>query len=336
MVSVDNFSCFQVFRSPDGALGHRICTMGLNDLPAGDVVIRVDWSSLNFKDALASQGHRGVAGELPHVPGIDAAGIVERSSDDRFEPGSAVLVTGYELGAPAWGGWSEYIRVPADWIVPLPSALTARSAMVIGTAGFTAAQCVRELQTAGVEPASGPVVVTGATGGVGCWSVRLLAHLGYEVHAISGKASMREPLLSLGAAAVHDRAALTDNPDRPLLKAAWAGGVDTVGGSLLDALLKSTRVDGCVAACGLVAGDKLNLTVYPFILRGVKLAGVTSSSCPRPARELIWQKLSGEWKCELPEAWVAEVTLGELEEAIGRISDGKVAGRIVVRISDSN
>ena len=325
------FSCFQVSRDDSGQLRHTIATIGLQDLPAGEILVKVQWSSLNYKDALAARAHPGVAGELPHVPGIDAAGTVETSEENRYQPGDQVLVTGYELGAPAWGGWSEYIRVPAEWVVALPATLSTRDAMVLGTAGFTAAQCVREMQANGV--ASGRVVVTGATGGVGCWAIRLLSNLGYEVHAVTGKPHMREPLLALGATEVHGRELMTDNPKRPMLKAQWAGGVDTVGGSVLDALLKSTNIGGCVAACGLVGGDQLNLTVYPFILRGVKLAGVTSASCPRTARELIWKKLSSDWKLELPEQFVQEIALDQLADEISRINRGEHVGRTVIRIA---
>ena len=332
-MTVDNFSCFQVSRDADGQVRHTIETIGSDALPAGEVVIKVNWSSLNFKDALACNAHPGVAGELPHVPGIDAAGTVHSSSDERYTAGDNVLVTGYELGAPAWGGWSEYIRVPAEWVVRLPESLSSRDAMVIGTAGFTASQCVQQLQLNSINPDSGPVVVTGATGGVGCCAVHLLARLGYEVHAVTGKSSQRESLIELGATEVIGRDALQDNPKRPMLKAVWAGGVDTVGGSMLDALLKSTKIGGCVSACGLVAGDKLNLTVYPFILRGVKLAGVTSSSCPREMREWIWSKLASDWKLDLPDGYVRQVDMKELPTAIEQILAGDNIGRVVVKIS---
>jgi acrylyl-CoA reductase (NADPH) len=268
------------------------------------------------------------------VPGIDVAGTVEESSDDRYQKGDAVLVTGYELGAPAWGGWSEFVRVPAEWIVPLPEGLSLRQTMILGTAGFTAALCVNELVRNEARPDGGPIAVTGATGGVGVWAVRILSHLGYEVHAITGKSTMSNQLRELGAAKVLGREALQDNPDRPLGKAQFAGGVDSVGGAMLVALLKSTQVTGCVSACGLVGGDKLSMTVYPFILRGVRLAGVTSSLCPRKPREQNWQRLAGPWKAELPDKLIEEVTLTGLREAISRIEAGAVAGRIVVRIAD--
>ena len=333
MSTTDEFSCFFVDRDENERIRHRIRPLTLAELPAGEVTIRVAWSSLNYKDYLASQGHPGVAGQLPHIPGIDAAGIVAESDVDDIAADQPVVVTGYELGAPAWGGWSEFIRVPAEWVVPLPLGMSLRQSMVLGTAGFTAAQSVRELQTNSITPDSGPIVVTGASGGVGCWTVRLLAHLGYEVHAVSGKKEIADDLLALGAAKVHGREAVQDNPERPMLKAKWAGAVDTVGGSVLDAILKSTHIDGCVSACGLVAGDKLNLTVYPFILRGVKLAGVTSSSCPREPREWIWQQLSGDWQTALTDRFVQETTLSALPDKINAIGDGKIVGRTVVNIN---
>lgn len=331
-MSTDEFRHFLVTRTEDGQLRHGVETTSLEQLPPGDTVIRVEWSSLNYKDALAARAHPGVAGELPHVPGIDAAGTIESSEDARYQPGDNVLVTGYELGAPVWGGWSEYIRVPSEWVVPLPESLSTRDAMVIGTAGFTAAQCLQEIQQRGVTPDDGPVVVTGATGGVGCFAVKLLAHNGYEVHAVTGKADAAKKLKSLGATEVFGRDALDDNPKRPLLTARWAGGIDTVGGNMLVALLKSTKIGGCVSACGLVGGDKLPMTVYPFILRGVALAGVTSSACPRPAREQVWKKLSGDWNVDLPSEWVEEIELAGVAHAIERIMKGGIAGRVVVRV----
>lgn len=332
-MSDTEFRHFKVFRTEDGQLRHEIQTTNLESQPPGEVVIRVAWSSLNYKDALAAQAHPGVAGELPHVPGIDASGTVESSEDARYQPGDKVLVTGYELGAPRWGGWSELIRVPADWVVPLPESLSLREAMIYGTAGFTAAQCLMAIDRAGVAQENGPIVVTGATGGVGCFAVKLLSHCAYEVHAVTGKADAVDSLKALGAAKVMGRDELEDNPKRPLLSARFAGGIDTVGGNMLVALLKSIKIGGCVSACGLVGGDKLPMTVYPFILRGVSLAGVTSSSCPRPIRETVWKRLSSDLKVELPDEWVEETTLEKVPDAIERIKQGGIKGRVLVRVS---
>ena len=326
------FRHFLVNRTADGSVRHAIAQTSLDAQPSGEVIVRVGWSSLNYKDALACQGHPGVAGPLPHVPGIDAAGMVAASDDDRYRVGEAVLVTGYELGAPRWGGWSEYIRVPADWVVKMPTGFSARHAMIVGTAGFTAAQCLRSLLLAEVTPDMGPVLVTGATGGVGSFAVQLLATHGFEVHAVTGKPHLDSALRKLGASEVLPRTVVEDQPKKPMLPARWAGGVDTVGGSPLTALLKSTRVGGCVAACGLVAGDQLPMTMYPFILRGVTLSGVTSASCSRRIRELIWDKLSTDWRVEYPDDWVQEVELDELPDAVEQIRRGDLAGRVVVKI----
>ncbi|RMF40582.1 MAG: acryloyl-CoA reductase [Planctomycetota bacterium] len=302
-------------------------------LPPGDVVIRVAYSSINYKDALATQGHPGIVKRLPHVPGIDAAGIVERSQDARYRPGDQVIVTGYDLGQGRWGAWAELISVPADWIVPLPSGLDLREAMILGTAGFTAAQCVLALQRNEVTPGDGRLVVTGATGGVGSLSVRILAQLGYEVAAVTGKAHLADRLRSAGAVEILDREAVADASDRPMLSARWAGGVDCVGGRPLMTLLRSTKYGGAVAACGLVAGAELHMTVYPFLLRGVSLCGVASADCPYARRVKIWQLLAGEWKPrDLADFWVTEIGLEQVPTYVDRMLQGKADGRIIVRL----
>jgi acrylyl-CoA reductase (NADPH) len=314
------------------AITAQVVQVNSERLPAGDVTIQVVYSSLNYKDALAYQGHRGVIKQLPHVPGIDAAGVVVESSVEQWTVGQEVIVTGYELGQSVWGGWSELIRVPAGWVVPLPAGLTLRQAMVYGTAGFTAAQSIMALQRNDVLPGSGPVVVTGATGGVGSLAVRMLAHLGYEVVAVSGKIAQFEKLLDLGAQRALTREEVMDGSSRPLLSARWAGAVDTVGGPILENLLRSTRYGGCVTACGLVAGAELSLTVYPFLLRGVSLCGVASADCPDGKRQRIWELLGGAWRPDSLEQWVTEVDLERLPTAVERILRGEVVGRVVVKV----
>ncbi len=304
----------------------------LDDLPDGEVTVRVNYSSLNYKDALATQGQRGIVKRLPHIPGIDAAGKVQTSDSPLFTAGDSVIVSGYDLGQGHWGGWSELIRVPAKWVVPLPSGLTLRDAMVLGTAGFTAAQCVHALQRNEVLPDMGEIVVTGATGGVGSLSVQLLAKLGYTVVAVTGKATEHQRLLEMGAARVIGREELVDNSSRPLLSASWGGGVDTVGGQLLNSLLRQTKYGGCVAACGLVAGAELNMTVYPFLLRGVGLAGVASADCPMPRRLEIWRLLSNEWRLEVPATWTREVDLQNLNREVDRMLAGESLGRVIVKL----
>lgn len=294
------------------------------------VLIEVEYSSLNYKDALACRGHRGVVGSLPHVPGIDCAGRVVQSDAPSFSPGQGVLVTGYDLGAGRWGGYSGLVRVPAEWPVPLADGLSTAQAMAYGTAGFTAAQCVMAIESR-VAPADGDVVVTGASGGVGVFAVALLAKLGYRVVAVSGKAELHDALRALGAATVVGRDAVLDESDKPLLSERWAAAVDTVGGEPLRTLLRSTRHRGVVAACGLVAGADLPLTVYPFLLRGVTLAGIDSAKCPREPRLEIWRRLAGPWRVELPPEWVQTVTFDDLAPAVDRILAGRSAGRTLVR-----
>lgn len=329
---MQRFPCWIVEQQGDGPAA-RAAEIGLEDLPtyAGPCVwIEVAYSSLNYKDALASKGHRGVAGDLPHVPGVDCAGSVLKSDSPDFMPGDEVLVTGYELGAPRWGGFSGVVCVPADWPVPLRGRLSARDAMVYGTAGFTAAQCVHAVQQR-VATDQGDVLVTGSTGGVGVFAVALLAKLGYRVVAVTGKAHLTERLLSLGAAEVVSREELDGPIDKPLLSERWAAAVDTVGGAPLASIVRSLQHRGVVAACGLVAGTDLPLSVYPFLLRGVTLAGIDSAKCPRQPRLEIWDKLAGPWRVELPEELVTTVGFDTLPEAIDRILAGGVAGRTLVR-----
>ena len=266
-----------VRKSADGHISACVETISLDDLPPGDVLIQVAYSSLNYKDALASQGHPGVVRSFPHVPGIDCAGTVVESTSPDFRSGDEVLVTGHELGAGRWGGFAAYVRVPAEWIVQLPHGLTLRDAMIYGTAGFTAAQCVQAIAARDIGPERGSVVVTGATGGVGSIAVAILAKLGYKVECVTGKAQQHDWLRRLGASTILGRDEVSDDTNRPLLQARWAAAVDTVGGRPLATILRSLDHRGCVAACGLVAGTDLNLTIYPFILRGVTLAGIDSA-----------------------------------------------------------
>jgi putative YhdH/YhfP family quinone oxidoreductase len=299
-------------------------------LPPGDVLIRVAYSSLNYKDALACQGHSGVVRTFPHVPGIDCAGTVSESTSNNYRAGDEVLVTGYELGAGHWGGFAELVRVPAEWVVPLPAGLSVREAMIYGTAGFTAAQCVTAIVERGIEPGRGPVLVTGATGGVGSLAVAILSKLGYDVAAVTGKREQHDWLRRTGANTILGREEVLDESNRPLLAARWAAAVDTVGGRPLTTILRSTLHRACVAACGLVAGAELQLTVYPFILRGVTLAGIDSAKCPRPQRLEIWQKLAGPWRVDRLEELASEITLDELRDQAEKILAGQLVGRTLV------
>lgn len=327
-----SFPCFLVEKDAAGTIGHSLAQRTTDDLPPGEVLIRVRFSSLNFKDALAAQGHPGVVRHLPHVPGIDAAGSVESSSDPRFKPGDEVLVTGYELGAGQWGGWASYIRVPADWVVPLPTGLSLKETMILGTAGFTAAQCVAAIQLNGVVPDAGEIVVTGATGGVGSLAVMLLARLGYRVVAVTGKSELHAQLQQWGATRVIGRGEVTSDSPKPLLAAKWAGAVDTVGGNTLATILRETHNYGVVAACGLVGGIDLPLTVHPFILRGVHLAGIGSAALPYDRRLEIWRRLSHEWRLGDLESHAHTIRLEQLAENIEKILHGQIVGRTVVEL----
>jgi putative YhdH/YhfP family quinone oxidoreductase len=329
----DPFSCILVRRNTADEVTFGVDEAALDDLPPGDVLIQVEASSINYKDALACRAHPGVVKKLPHVPGIDAAGRVVRSETNDFAPGDLVLVTGYGLGAEQWGGWAEYIRVPAAWPVRLPAELSADEAMTYGTAGFTAAQSVKAIVDHGVGPGDGEIVVTGATGGVGCISVALLAKLGYRVAAVTGKPEYAEVLRRLGAAEILGREAVNDSTDRPMLAGRWAAAIDTVGGNILGTLLRSVGYRGCVTACGLVAGDRLPATVYPFLLRGITLYGIDSAKCPREPRLEIWRRLATQWKVDLA-AVRREVTLSETPHAVEQILAGKSCGRVLVRPTD--
>jgi acrylyl-CoA reductase (NADPH) len=332
MPDTDKMRCLLVKKSPDDKVERAITSCPISELPAGDVLIKVAYSSLNYKDALACTGHPGVVSRFPHVPGIDAAGNVVESSDSRFTAGQEVIVTGFELGAGRWGGYAEFIRVPADWVVPLPAGLSLRESMMLGTAGFTAALCLQAVQLQGIKPEDGDVVVTGATGGVGTLGVAMLAQVGYRVHAVSGKPDQADLLRRLGAVEILPREAVVDRSNSPMLKARWAAGLDTVGGLTLSTLLRSTRPGGCIAACGLVGGADLPLTVYPFILRGVVLAGVSSSSYPAAPRAELWSKMAGPWKPRLLNELSTEVKLEDLEPKIQDILAGRVVGRVIVKI----
>jgi putative YhdH/YhfP family quinone oxidoreductase len=330
-----SFPCYLVRKDAGGRVSAQVEPTTIDALPEGDVLIRVAYSSLNYKDALASQGHPGVVRQFPHVPGIDCAGTVVESAADDFRPGDEILVTGYELGAGHWGGFAAYVRVPAEWIVRLPAGISLRDAMIYGTAGFTAAQCVTAIVERRIEPRRGPVVVSGATGGVGSLAVAILAKLGYEVAAITGKADQHDWLRRLGAKHVLPRSEVIDNSDRPLLAARWAAAVDTVGGAPLATILRSMQHRGCVAACGLVAGPELTVSVYPFILRGVTLAGIDSAKCPRRERLEMWDKLAGPWRVEHLDALAHEATLDDLPACVERILAGQLVGRTVIAPSST-
>lgn len=327
----DQFKAMIVEEQTDGNITRRIGTRSLDDLPAGDLLIKVSWSSLNYKDALSATGNRGVTRRYPHTPGIDAAGEVIEDAGGTFTPGQQVLVTGWDLGMNTAGGFGEYIRVPTAWAIPLPDGLTARQSMILGTAGLTAGLCVQALAER-VDRASGPILVTGASGGVGSLAVAVLHKAGYRVTAVTGKTDQSEFLRQLGADEVIGRDEVLENAERPLLKERWAGAVDVVGGPMLAAVLKSTCYAGSVTCCGLVGSPELPVNVFPFILRGVSLLGIDSVQAPTARRQTVWSRLADEWHCPL-DRLVSEVPLEKLEAPIQAILQGQIKGRVLVNIA---
>ena len=328
----DTFTALIVEEIAPKTFTRRIGSRNLSDLPAGDLLVRVHYSSLNYKDALSATGNPGVSRKFPHTPGIDAAGEVVACASGAFTPGQKVIVTSYDLGMNTPGGFGEYIRVPSTWAVPLPVGLSLRESMALGTAGFTAALSVLKLVQAGVQPGDGEILVTGATGGVGSLAVAILAQAGYQVTAATGKASEAEFLRRLGASTVISRDEVVAGAERPLMKERWAGAVDVVGGPMLAAALKSTKARGAVTCCGLVGSPELPVNVFPFILRGVSLIGIDSAECPMEHRRQTWEKLAGPWKLQNLESTVTEIGLDGLEDQIGAMLKGQTRGRILVKV----
>ena len=325
------FRAFRVEKTGE-TFSRGVQTLSADTLPEGSLTVRVAYSSLNYKDALSATGNPGVTKTYPHTPGIDAAGTVLESRDGRFQAGDEVIVTSYDLGMNTPGGFGEVIRVPAEWALPLPDGLSLREAMVLGTAGLTAGLALEALLAHGLAPEQGPVVVTGASGGVGSVAVALLAKLGFETLASTGTEAAHGWLRGLGAADIVLRSELAEASERPLLKARFAGAIDTVGGEPLSNVVKSLNYGAAVAACGLVAGPQLSLTVFPFILRSVSLLGIDSAACPMEVRKQVWRKLAGEWNMDLS-AVTLEVTLEELDGVIDEILAGRTQGRVLVRVT---
>lgn len=326
------FRALRVFEE-NGSYVPRIVERSLDELPAGDVVVRVGWSSLNYKDALSLSGNKGVTRRYPHTPGIDAAGVVESSTSPVFAEGDRVIVTGYDLGMNTDGGFGERIRVPAGWVVPMPSTLDARQAMALGTAGLTAALCVDSLLQVGITPSLGDVLVTGATGGVGSITVMLLAQQGFRVVAGTGKADRSDWLKGIGAAEVVSREELQEGAGKAMLKERWAGAVDTVGGDILFNAVKATKYGGSVACCGLTAGANFQANVFPFILRGVNLLGVDSVELPLEVKIQMWDVLANEWPLPDLKSIVEEIALDDVPARGDRMLRGETSGRVLVRVA---
>jgi acrylyl-CoA reductase (NADPH) len=325
-----SFYAYQVVREGEGFQG-RVVSLPISALPPGDVLIKVDYSSLNYKDALSATGNPGVTRRYPHIPGIDASGTVAECTAGPFKVGDPVLVTGYDLGMDTDGGYAGYCRVPAGWVVPLPEGLTLWEAMILGTAGFTAALGIRHMLHEGLAPEKGPVLVTGAAGGVGSVAVSILAKLGFQVTAASDPAQT-DYLKGIGAAEVISWETLNTESPKAMLKEQWAGAYDTVGGKTLENVIKSMRYLGVIANCGMVGGGAISTTVFPFILRGVKLLGTDSVQCPMDVRLKVWEKLAGEWKPASLERLVRTIALDDLGNEIQAILQGKISGRTLVRL----
>lgn len=333
MQPIKTFNALVVTETQEKRFIREILRKSLRDLPPGEVLVRVHYSSLNYKDALSATGNKGVTRRYPHTPGIDAAGIVEESKCPEFRPGDDVIITGNDLGSNTDGGFAEYIRVPADWIVKRPPSLSLRESMIIGTAGYTAALSVHNLLHHCVTPTKGPVLVTGATGGVGCIAVAILSKLGFHVISSTGKSDARQFLQDLGAKEVVSREDIRDTTGRGLLPGRWAGVVDTVGGETLDNAIRFTKLEGAVATCGNVTSGELHTSIYPFILRGVALLGINSAFTPMPLRQTIWKKLSHDWKLERLDLLTTEVSLEELDPYLDLILEGGVKGRVLVNLA---
>lgn len=310
----------------------RIVELPIDSLPKNEVLIRVAYSGVNYKDVLSSRGNKGITRNYPHTPGIDASGIVESDSSNTFKTGDEVVVMGYDLGMNTHGAFGEYISVPAAWVMPLPAGLSLHSAMSVGTSGFTAALGIIKMLRCGQTPQKGPVVVSGATGGVGSFAVALLAKLGFEVWASTGKLQETDYLLSLGAAKVIDRNEVEDTSGKPLLRPRWAGAFDTVGGNTLISILKACSKEACVATCGNVTGASLALTSFPFILNGVNLLGINAADTPMPFRKEIWQIMVGDWKFSIPEQAETIISLTGLEDALSTLEQGAAKGRFVLQL----
>ncbi len=326
------YKCLLVEETEPKTFSRKVTERNIEDLPEGDLTIRVRFSSLNYKDALSAVGNRGVTRSFPHTPGIDAAGEVVECETDDFVAGDEVIVTGYDLGMNTPGGFGQYIRIPSSWALKLPNGLALNESMALGTAGFTAALCVLKLERGGVTPENGDILVTGATGGVGSIAVSILASSGYRVVAVTGKPDQVGFLESLGAAEVIAREEVLEGSDKPMLKERWAGVIDVVGGDILAAGIKATMYGGVVACCGLVGSSDLNMNVFPFILRGVSLMGVDSVQASMELRHKVWGRLASEWKPAKLSETATECTLEDLDEKIDQILEGKLKGRTVINL----
>ncbi|WP_326984237.1 YhdH/YhfP family quinone oxidoreductase [Chryseobacterium sp. MYb264] len=329
---IKTYQALETAEQEDGTYSSKIVEKQIEDIPEGKVLIKVEYSSLNYKDALSAKGNKGVTRKYPHTPGVDAAGTVEVSSSSLWKSGDQVLVTGFDLGMNTNGGFRQYIVVPESWIIKLPQGLSVKEAMIYGTAGFTAGLSVQALLRNGITPEKGIVAVSGSTGGVGSFAVAILAKLGFHVAAISSKEEAVPFLKSLGATEVISRQDFEDKSGKALLKPHFSAAIDTVGGNILATLIKSLHYEGVVTTCGMVGGEELNTTVFPFILKGIQLIGIDSVEIPLEKRLPVWENLGTDWKPQQLNDLAKEISLEVLPEYIDRIYNGKMQGRAVLKI----
>lgn len=325
------FKAFVTEETAEGEFLSSVKSKKLAELNHGDLTIKVCYSSINYKDALSVKGNKGVTRNYPHTPGIDAVGIVEKSGKSNFSVGDEVIVTGYEFGTNMDGGFAEYAQFPSEWAIRLPQGLSMREAAILGTAGLTTGLSVFYLSEQ-TKLEDGPVVVSGATGGVGSLAVALLSKLGYEVTAITGKAHAYDFLHSLGAKEIRTREEFGKQTDKMLLHGEWSGGIDTTGGPLLENMLKSARLLATITTCGNVASTSLHLSSYPFIIRGVRLIGITAQNCPARTREIIWNRFAHEWSHPFRTNIAKEISMEEIPDYVDKMLVGKNQGRVIVKM----
>ena len=331
------YRALRISEQPDGTFKRAIEEVPIDTLPhfEDEVLIRVHYAALNYKDGLSATGNKGVTKQYPHTPGVDASGVVVESKHPNFAPGQSVICTSYDLGMNTPGAFAEYIRVPGSWVIPMPTGYDLLESMVQGTAGLTAGLGLHQMERMGQTPEMGPLLVTGATGGVGSLAVAIYAKAGYEVWAVTGKADAHDYLKGLGATTILSREEVTDTSNRPLLKSRWAGALDTVGGDMLSSVIRGTSQYGNVAVCGLVASPNFQINVFPFILRGVNVLGVESAEYPMAVRQAVWNKLAQSWRVPMQEGMY---TLTDLETInsnyIPMILEGKTKGRIIAKLTE--
>jgi acrylyl-CoA reductase (NADPH) len=329
----ETFKALVVSEQADGKFIKEIKQKKFSELPAHDTLIRVKYAALNYKDALSASGHKGITRKFPHTPGVDAAGVVEECTTGKFNKGDKVIVTSYDLGMNTSGGFAEYIRVPSEWIVPMPAEFDSLQSMALGTAAFTAGMALYKMEMCGQHPGMGPIVVTGASGGVGSLAIAILAKAGYRVIASSGKQGDYEFLRHLGATECVGREYTDDHSGKPVLRSLWAGGIDNVGGNTLTTLLKACSKEGSIACIGLVSSAKIDMTVYPFILNGVNLLGIDSADYEMKKRLQVWNNLATKWN--VTDKLKGVTTVCSLEEIPGymdKILKGETKGRIIAEL----